>query len=95
MEVLIHYFILKKTAAQIYRTLVEAYNEHAPSRDTRERWFNRFKIADFGVKDKTKGKSPKKFEIVVLRALQQEDSTQTQPQLAKVLNGLKKVMQVM
>ena len=33
----------KKTAADSYRLLREAYGEHAPSQDTCERWFRRFK----------------------------------------------------
>lgn len=93
-EVLIHYFILKKTAAQTYRILVEAYGEHAPSQDTCERWFNRFKTGDFDVKDKAKGKPPKKFEDAVLQALLDEDSTQTQSQLAEVLNVTQKSVQM-
>ena len=35
-KVLIHYFILKKSAAESYCILREAYGEHAPSQDTCE-----------------------------------------------------------
>ena len=35
-EVLIHYFILKKSGAESYRIPREAYGEHAPSQDTCE-----------------------------------------------------------
>ena len=40
-------FHLKKTAAESYRLLLEAYGERAPSQDTCERWFRRFKSGDF------------------------------------------------
>nr|KAF6296067.1 hypothetical protein mMyoMyo1_009189 [Myotis myotis] len=51
LEVIIHYFILKKSAAESYNILREAYGEHAPSQNTCERWFKRFKSDDFDVKD--------------------------------------------
>ena len=50
---------LKKTAAESYRLLREAYSKQAPSRDTCERWFRHFKRGDFEVADKEHGKSPK------------------------------------
>ena len=46
---LIFCFHLKKTAAESYRLLREAYGEHAPSQGTCERWFRRFKSGDFDV----------------------------------------------
>ena len=41
---LIFCFHFKKTAAESYRLLGEAYSEHVPSQKTCERWFQRFKI---------------------------------------------------
>lgn len=84
-EVLLHYFFLKKSAAEAHRLLVEAYNEHAPSVSMCERWFKQFKDGDFSVEDKQHGKPPKKFEDVELQALLDEDSSQTQKQLAEAL----------
>jgi len=52
---------LKKTAAESYRLLGEAYDEHAPSQKTYERDFS-FKIGDFDVADK----ETKKYEDVKL-----------------------------
>jgi len=72
---------LKKTAAESYRLLGEAYDEHAPSQKMCERWFQRFKIGDFNVADKEHGKPPKKYEDVELQALL--DDSQTQKQLAE------------
>ena len=57
---LIFCFQLKKTAAESYRLLGEAYSEHAPSQKTCEQWFQCFKIEDFDVADKEYGKPPKK-----------------------------------
>ena len=85
-EVLIHYFILKKSAAESYRILHEAYGKHAPSQDTCERWFKRFKSDDFNVKDKERPGQPKKFEDQQFQALLDEDACQMQKQLAARLN---------
>ena len=61
-----HYFLfsLEKTTAESYRSLPEAYCQHAPSQDTRERWFRRSKSGDFEVAEKVHGKLLKKFEGV-------------------------------
>ena len=75
---LIFCFHLKKTAAESYRLLREAYGEHAPSQDTCERWFRRFKSGDFDVADKEHGKPSKRYEDVKLQALLDEDDSQTQ-----------------
>jgi len=74
---LIFCFYFKKTAAESYRLLGEAYDEHAPSQKTYKRWFQRFKIGDFDVEDKEHGKPPKKYEDVELQALLDEDDSQT------------------
>jgi len=83
---LIFYFHLKKTAAESYRLLGEAYGEYAPSQKTCERWFQRFKIGDFDIADKEFGKPPKKYEDVELQALLNENDSQTQKQLAQQLS---------
>jgi len=85
-EVLLHYFIAKKSAVETYRLLVEVYGEHAPSNTTCKEWFRRFQNGDFGIKDKDHGKPPKKFEDAELEALLDEDACQTQSELAVALN---------
>lgn len=60
-EVLLHYFILKKSAAESYRLLVETYNDNAPSERSCREWFQRFKDGDYDVKDKERFGAPKKF----------------------------------
>lgn len=79
---LITFFHLKKNAAESYRLLVEAYGEHAPSQDTCERWFARFRSGDFDVKDKERPGQPKKFKDEELQALLDENSCLTQKELA-------------
>ena len=43
-------FHLKKTAAELYWLLREAYVEFAPLPDTCERWFQYFKSGDFNTR---------------------------------------------
>ena len=82
---LIFCFHLKKTAAESYRLLREAYGEHAPLQDTCKRWFCRFKNGDFDTRQEGRNvwKIAKKFEDDELQALLEEDDSQTQKQLAK------------
>ena len=84
-EVLIHYFLLKETAAKTYRTLKEVYGSHAPSQDTCERWFKRFKENGFDLKDKVRPGQPKIFEDQQLQDLLDDDPSQSQKQLAETL----------
>jgi len=83
---LIFCFHLKKTTAESYRLLREAYGEHTPSQKTYERWFQCFKIGDFDIVNKEHGKPPKKYEDVELQALLDEDDSQTQKQLVEQLS---------
>ena len=62
--ILLHYFFMKKTAAESHRILVEVYGEHALSETTCRDWFRHFKFkdGDFSVEDKERPGQPKKFE---------------------------------
>ena len=84
-EVLLHYFISKKTAAESHRILMKVYGKHALSERTCRDWFRRFKSGDFDLTNKDHVKPPKKFENAELQALLDEDLTQTLKQLAKAL----------
>ena len=84
---LIFCFHLKKTAAESYSLIREAYDEHSPSQDMCERLFRRFKSDDFEVADKERGKPPKKFEDVELQVLLDEDDSQIQKPLAEQLGA--------
>jgi len=51
-HVLLHYFDLKKSVAEVHRLLEEAYGDRAPSHTTCKEWYRRFKSNDFDVNDK-------------------------------------------
>ena len=51
-QVLLHYFILKKTAAESHCLLVEAYSEHALAESTCRKWFRKFKSNNFDGKQR-------------------------------------------
>jgi len=85
-EVLLHYFILKKSATETHRLLVNIYGEHAPSKTSCKEWFRRFNSDDFDVRDKERKGAPKKFEDTELQALLGEDSCLSLDRLAKELN---------
>ena len=59
--VLLHYFNMKKTAAESHRNLVEVYGEHALAERTCQKWFARFKSGDFGLEDEERPCQPRKF----------------------------------
>ena len=52
-------FHLKKTAAESYQLLREAYRKHAPSQDMCEQWFRRFKSGVLEIADNKHGNPPK------------------------------------
>lgn len=84
-EVLIFCFNWKKSSAEAHRMLVEVYGESAPSDKSCREWFRRFKSGDFSVEDKERSGQPKKFEDEELETLLDQDSCQTQEELAKTL----------
>ena len=83
--VLLHFFNMKKTAAESHRILVEVYGEHALAERTCQKWFARFKSGDFGLQDEERAGQPKKFGDEELEALLDEDCSQTQEELAESL----------
>ena len=83
--VLLHYFNMKKTAAESHCILVEVYGEHTLAERTCQKWFARFKSGDFGLEDEERPGQPKKFEDEELEALVDEDCCQTQEELAESL----------
>ena len=84
-EALLFCFNLKKSAADGHRLLCEAYGEHAFSIKTCEYWFRRFKSGDFNTSDKEREGRPVTFEDTELEALLEQDSCQTQEELAETL----------
>ena len=83
--VLLHYFNMKKTAAESHRILMEVYGEPALAERTCQKWFARFKSGDFGLEDEERSGQPKKFEYEELEGLLDEDCCQTQEELAESL----------
>ena len=81
-EVLIFCFNMKKSAAEAHRTLSNTYSEAAISERTCREWFKRFKNDDFDVKDRHGGGREKVLEDAELEALLDQDSCQTQEELA-------------
>lgn len=84
-EVLLFAFNSKKSAAEAYRMIVEVYGESSLGETTCRDWFRRFKSGDFDVEDKKRPGPAKKFEDQELEARLDEDSSQTQQQLADSL----------
>ena len=83
--VLLHYFNMKKNAAESHRILVEVYGEHAQAERTCQKGFARFKSGDFGLEDEERPGQPKKVEDEELEVLLDEDCCQTQEELAESL----------
>ena len=59
---LLHYFNMKKTAAESHLILLEVYGEHALAERKCQKWFARFKSGDFGLENEERPGQPKKFE---------------------------------
>ncbi|EGI62702.1 Mariner Mos1 transposase [Acromyrmex echinatior] len=83
-EFLIYFFNLKKSAAEAHRLLVEAYGEAVLSERSCREWFQKFKNGEFDVDKERRGR-PKVYEDAELEALLNEDSCQTQKELAITL----------
>jgi len=83
-EALLFCFNLKKSAAESYRMLVEAYGDNALSETTCRDWFRWFNDDNFDLRDKTRENRPRK-EDCQLQALLDEDDTQSQKMLAEQL----------
>ena len=83
--VLLHYFNMKKSAAESHRILVDVYGKHALSEQSCRRWFGRFKSGDFKLEDKERPGQPKKFEDEELESLLNVDQCQTLQELSESL----------
>ena len=90
-ELLIYFFNLKKSAAEVHRLLVEAYGDALSERSCRER-FQKFKNGEFDIEDKKCSGRPKVYEDAELKALLDEDSCQTQKELALTLGMIQQTI---
>lgn len=93
-QALIFCFHLKKSAAESHQMLIEAYGDHALSEATCKRWFQRFRNNDFDVRNKERGRPPKKFEDAELQALLDEDDTLSEKQMGIMLNVAQQTISV-
>jgi len=84
-ELLIYFFNLKKSAAEAHRLFIEAYDDAALSERSCREWFQKFKNSEFDVENKEHSERPKVYEDAELEALLDEDSCQTQKELALTL----------
>ena len=76
-ELLIYFFNLKKSAAEVHRLLIETYGEAALSERSCE-WFQKFKNDEFDIEDKERNGRPKVYEDAELKVLLDQDLSQTQ-----------------
>lgn len=84
-EILLFCFNSKKKAPEAHRLITQAYGESALCKRQCREWYRRFKKGDFDVEDKPRSGQPKKFEDAELKALLEQDPSQTQEQLAETL----------
>ena len=84
-KALLFCFHLKKSAAESQRMLSEAYGDYISSISTCEYWVWRYKKDDFDMEDKEHVGQPKKFENEKVKALLDQDPSQTQ-ELTESLN---------
>jgi histone-lysine N-methyltransferase SETMAR len=89
-EILLYYFNINKNASEAHRLLAEAYPKYSMCQN----WFRRFKDGDFDVEDKDRPGQPKKFEDAELEQLLDEDSCQTQKELADTLGVTQQAISV-
>ena len=76
---------MKKSAAEAHRMLLNTYCEAVISERTCREWFQRFKNGDFDIKDRHSDGRKKVFENTELEALLDQDSCQSQEELARSL----------
>ena len=72
-ELSIHFFNLKKFAAEVHRLLSETYGEAALSERSCREWFQKFKNGEFDIKHKECSGRLKVYEDAELEALLDQD----------------------
>ena len=83
VEILLHYIITKKSAAEADMIIVETYGDHALSGITCRDWLTLFKNNHFNVEHKERSDATKKFENEESEALHHEDSCPAQSELTE------------
>ncbi|GFV10661.1 mariner Mos1 transposase [Trichonephila clavipes] len=85
-KALIFCYHLKKNAAESHQMLVQTYGDNALSRAQCYRCLETFQNGDFNVRNEERGRPAKKIKDAELRALLDEDDSQTHEYPAKQLN---------
>ena len=76
---------MKKSAAEAHRFLVETYCEAALSDISCREWFQKFKNGEFDIENKERRGRLKVYEDAKLEVLLDQDSCQSQEELALTL----------
>ena len=82
---LLYEFHQGKSAAEAQRTICATYGESVVNENTCRRWFRKFRDGDFDLSDKARSDRPQKVSDAELQEVLDQDSAQTQQQLAKKL----------
>ena len=77
-ELLIYFYNLKKSAAEVHRLLVETYGEAVSSERSCHEWFQKFENGVYDIEDIERSGRSKVYEDAELEALLDQDSCQTQ-----------------
>ena len=73
---------MKKSAVEVHQKLLNTYGETALSERTCQEWFQRFKDSNFDVDDRHGGGREMVFQDVKLEVLLDQNSCQTQEEMA-------------
>lgn len=84
-EALIFCFNMKKSASEAHQMLSNTYGKTIISERTCRNWYERFRSGDFQVEDRHSGGRDRAFEDEEVEALLNEDSCQSQTELAQSL----------
>ena len=72
-ELVIYFFNLKKSAAEVHRLLVKTYGKATLIERSCCEWFQKFKNGEFDIEDKERSGRPKMCEDAELEALLDQD----------------------
>lgn len=67
-HVMLFYFRKGKSAAEINRKLNSVYGENSVSERTCQKWFRRFRSADFSVSDAARSGRPKEVDFEAVKS---------------------------
>ena len=82
---LLYEFHQGKSAAEAQRTICATYGESVVDESTCRRWFRKFRNGDFDLSDKPRSGRPQKVSDAESQELLDQDSAETQQQLAEKL----------